>query len=106
MACEQARTSDRKPQLHRWNTVFFHSDIGKAQRLSPHGARVVMCKRTMTTPDGGIETDVQIYVWDWAVIGGRELLQTRFTFKSGRGAAIDTTKLSMLFSLVDHDPEV
>lgn len=101
----QTWASGSTPQLHRLKSVFLHSDIGEAQSLSPHGAQDVIRKITMTVPVGGIETDVHVSAWDWVDIGGRELLQMRFTFKAGRGAVLDTKGLPTLFSLVIHAPE-
>ena len=102
----QSWTSDSIPQLHRLKSVFLHSDIGEAQSLSPHGAQDVIRKVTMTVPFGGIETDVHVSAWDWVDIGGRELLQMRFTFRDGRGAVIETKGLPTSFSLVVHVPEI
>ena len=101
----QTWASDCIAQLRRLKSVFLHSDIGEAQSLSPHGAQDVIRKITMTVPFGGIETDVHVSAWDWVDIGGRELLQMRFTFRDGRGAVLDTKGLPTLFSLVMHVPE-
>ena len=58
----------------------------------------------MTVPLGGIETDVHVSAWERVDIGGRELLQMRFTVKYGRGVVLDTKGMPTLFSLVIHTP--
>ena len=106
MAYAQSWESDSIPQLHRSKTAALHSDIGEAQSISPHAAQYVIRKITMTVGYGNIETHVHVSAWDWADIGGRELLQMRFTFRDGRGAVIDAQGLQTLFSLVVHAPEI
>lgn len=107
MAHAQTWASERIPQLHILKSVIgLHSGSGGAQHISPHEAQDVNRKITVTDPLGGIETDLHVSAWDWVDIGGRELLQMRFTFRDGRGVVLDTKGLPTLFSLVVHAPDM